>query len=251
MVDYMTLAIAITSGLGVYLVAIPFTSFFLPPALRKTIGDFYASNAARLLEQFTYVRRVLSGYDILTIDVDAEKKLLEVTLEGTTLPGKADKTFRFSNPDDRIKRLFKKPVALAYEQVPAAIDAELAEVGHWVREKDTEEGLNQGEKVDPYVPMPDGLHIADPLDAYELIPNSVTPENITTTERLTERRFEKYGTPIGLREGISTAIGFAVGSGVVMFVDYFKKTLLHDSGSGPEVVDIGLGMIVDIGVLLA
>lgn len=250
MVDYMTLAIAIMSGLGIYLVAIPFTSFLLPPKLRKQIGDFYASNAARLLEQFTYVRRVLSGYDILTIDVDAEKKLLEVTLEGSAMPGRADKTFRFSNPDDRIKRLFKKPVALAYEQVPAAIDAKLAEIGHWVREKDTAKGLNQGEKVDPYVPMPDGLHIADPLDAYELIPNSVTPENITTTEKLTERRFEKYGTPVGLREGLSGAIGIAAGVGTVLFVDYFKKTLLHDSGSGPGSVDIPLGMVVDIMVML-
>jgi len=252
MVDFMTLGLFMMVGLGVYLVVIPFIALTQPPAIRKRVGDHYAKAAARLLEQFTYVRRLLSGYDVLPIGVQAEKKLLKVTLASSSIPGKSDKTYRFANPDDRIKRLFKKPVALNYEKVPAAVDAVLAELGHWVREKDTAAGLNRGKKVDPYIPMSEGLHIADPLDAYEIVPNSVSPENITTTEKLTERRFEKYGQGVGLRESLAGVMGFFTGAGGVVLIQYVRDTLMHGGGGGPNVpTNVPLGMIVDLAVVFA
>jgi hypothetical protein len=237
MVSLIWAAIAGSLGVLAYLL-VPVLAFLTPIETRRAIGEAYLKMAARSFKQFTFVRRVLSGYDVLPISVDAEKKLLKVTLKSKMVG--SDKEFQFSDPDNRIKRLYNKPVAIAFELVPAAIDAELAELGHWVREKNMNEGLWSGDpngdpeavKVKPYVEMPDHLHLVDPIDAFEIVPNSVDPENITTAVELTRERYRKYGSKIGLAETMGTIMGFAVGIATVAVLRYFNRNIMDNSGGG-------------------
>jgi len=137
MVSVTTAVLAVVFGMMLYFM-VPVLSNVAPVEIRQTVGTFYLKLGAKCLKQFTFVRRVLSGYDILPISVDDEQKLLQVTLSGSTLG--EDTQYRFADPDNRIKRLFNKPVALAFELVPSAIDASMAEWGHWANEKENNEG---------------------------------------------------------------------------------------------------------------
>lgn len=258
MVSWIWATIAASSGFMFYLL-IPFAGSLYPIQIRKQIGTFYGKLAARALGQFIFLRRVLSGYDVKEIDVDAEQKTMKVTLSSNTL--RDDKEFTFKDPDNRILRLWNKPVAIAYEEVPAALDAELAEWGYWTREKVINEGIERGEKIDPYVPISDGLRLVDPIDAYELVTNSVGPENIKTAEEKTKQRFAKYGSDLGMAETISTIMGFIAGVGAVAGLQYIKQNLLEGSAGGgsplPEgptipagMVDATAGIAMDVAVMV-
>lgn len=248
MVSAIWATIAASLGLLVYLL-VPVLANFYPVEIRESIGRTYLKLGARCLKQFTFVRRVLSGYDVLPITVDDEKKLLKVTLKSSTLGD--DDEYQFKDPDNRIQRLFGKPVALAYEEVPAAIDAELAELGHWVREKQMNSGLWSGDlddkesvEIDPYVPMSDKLRLVDPIDVFELVSNDVDPENIKTAEKLTEMRYKEYGSDIGMAETVSTIMGFIVGVAGVAGVQYLRNQIMDGGGSGSG-VDVPVNPMVD------
>jgi len=264
MVSILTAAIAASAGLMVYL-AIPAVVMNAPVHIRQRVGRFYLKLAARSFKQFTLVRRVLSGYDVLPIKVDDEQKLLQATLSSSTLG--SDNKFRFADPDNRIKRLFNKPVALCFELVPAAIDASMAEWGHWVNEKATDKGFWSADylkqpndvAVDTYVETGDGLRIIDPVDAFNIVGNDVDAENIKTTEQLTKKRYEKYNPGMGLKQTARVAIGFAMGAGGFVGIQYFNEEIMGSGGSGPSapivgnetiMVNIDPSMMVDLAVVL-
>lgn len=253
MVELLRAAIFASAGFMVYL-AIPILVTSAPVHIREKVGTFYLKLSARCLKQFAFVRRVLSGYDVFPISVDNEQKLLNVTLSSSKLG--SDSEYEFNDPDNRILRLFSKPVALTYEGIPAAVDAELAEIGHWVREKDNNEGLWSGDfndpdsvKIDPYVEMSDSLRLCDPIDTFELVTNGVDPENIKTTEKLTKKRFEKYRNSIGATEVLSTVVGFFSGVGGMVVLEYINTKLLD--GEGGSSVDIPMNPgFVDVSALV-
>lgn len=237
MVSIVWATVAAMLGILVY-IAFPMCAMVLPVELRQKIGTFHFKLAARCLKQFTFVRRVLSGYDIMPIKVDDEQKLLKVTLS-SSMTG-SDNSYPFKDPDNRIKRLFNKPVALAYEQIPAAVDAELAEHGHWVGEKAREEGLVQGDPykdpdsvtVDPYYEMDAGLRLIDPVDVFNVVGNDVDPENVKTAENLTKKRFEKYSDGVGMTEMMTGILGFSVGVGAIMVMQYLQQNVISSGGGG-------------------
>ena len=235
MVDLIWSAIAFCSGLLVYL-AIPLLGDMYPIEVRERIGQFYLGLFARAYKQWAIVRRVLGTYDVLGIDVDAEHKRMEVTLDGSIVG--SDKTHPFNDPDNRIGRYLKKPMAITYEKVPAAVDAELAEVGHWVEEKARNEGLNrttpddEPPAADPYVRMDDGLRLVDPADAHALVDTAVSPENLHTAKELTKRRFDEYGGDIGVIEAAQVLTGFVVGVGTMVGIAYARSQFLDQPING-------------------
>lgn len=248
MVDVIWATISACLGFMVYL-ALPFTVGATPIEVRRKVGEFYLKLGAKVLKQFALVRRVLSGYDVLEIDVEDDAKRLKTTLDSAMIGDDAE--FKFTDPDNRIKRLWNKPVALAYENVPAAVDAELSEFGYWIGEKDDNEGLWSGDlkhpesvRVDPYVRMSDNLRLIDPIDAFYAVSNSVNPENIKTAEQKTKKRFEKYGSGLGAKEMLSGLLGFFGGIGGVMALQFFQEKFMDGSGGGgglggTEVVPMG------------
>lgn len=256
MASLITATIALSAGFMVYLL-IPIAAGTRDVRTQLSVGEFYYKMMARGLKQFAYLRRVLSGYDLLPIAVDAEKKQLKLTLDSKIARGSDE--YPFTDPDNRIKRLYNKPVALAYEQVPAAIDAELTEQGQRVGEKRDEEGLWSGDldepdddvTVDPWVRMPTGHYLVDPIDAFEIVPNDVDPENVKTAVQLTKQRFSKYGSRVGWSEAIGTVLGFLGGVGGVMGMKYINETLLDGGGggggglSGP-IIDVPVGSVAPL-----
>lgn len=254
MVSIMTSLVAIIFGMMLYL-GLPVAAMGASIELRKKIGTFYYKMGARALKQFTLVRRVLSGYDVIPITVDDEQKLLKAKLSSSTLG--EDNEYRYADPDGRVMRLFNKPIAIAYEEVPAAVDAEMSEWGHWAQQKADDDGLWQGDvgsegvEVDPYVPASSNLRLVDPVDVFNLVPNDVDPENIKTTEKLTKDRFSKYGEGVGLKESLRVMISFAVGAGGVIAVRYVDQEMIGSGGGLNDVANETLGMMaVDPGVLM-
>jgi len=241
MVSFAWAGIAASLGFLVYIL-IALLAFVAPITIREQIGHFYLKLGARCLKQFTFVRRVLSGYDVHVIEVDEEQKLLSVTLSSPLLG--EDNEYRYQDPDNRILRLFNKPVSINFELVPAAVDAELAEAGHHVREKKTDEGLWDGDHetnpddvvVDPFVETSDELRLIDPMDTFNLVSNDVDPEDIKTAEKKTLKRFEKYGASFDAVQFLSGAMGFAVGIGGVMALQFFQQKIIQ-SGSGSGEID--------------
>lgn len=248
MVSVMTSLVAIIFGMMLYM-GIPVAAMSAPVELRKKIGTFYYKMGARALKQFTLVRRVLSGYDVIPITVDNEQKLLKATLSSSTLG--EDNEYRYADPDGRVMRLFNKPIAIAYEEVPAAVDAEMSEWGYWAQQKADSDGLWGGEvgkgdgiEVDPYVEVSSNLRLVDPVEAFNLVPNGIDPENIKTTEKLTKDRFSKYGEGVGLKESLRVMISFAVGAGGVIAVRYVDQEMIGGSGSGlNSVANETIGML--------
>lgn len=232
--------IAFSLGLLIYM-AVPIVAMNAPIKVRRKVGQFYLQMAARSLKQFAFVRRVLSGYDVKPISVDDEQKLLKNTLSSNTLGD--DEEYRFKDPDNRIKRLFNKPVAMAYEEVPAAIDPELAEIGQAAQKKQDNKGLQSGNDregkgdvtVDPYVRLPSTMQLVDPIDVFNLVPNSVNPENVKTTEQLTKKRFEKYGSRIDAMQLMSGVTGFLLGIGGAVGAAYVRSNLLDGGGGGGDI----------------
>jgi hypothetical protein len=257
MVNMIRLAIVACLGFLLY-ISIPIVAGSASIRVRDRVGGFYIGLASTCLKQWSFVRRVLSGYDIQQIHVDDEQKLLKTTLS-SPLVGE-DTEYRFTDPDNRILRLENKPVATTYEGIPAALDAELAEIGHWVREKRRESGFWEGDPrdtdedttVDPFVQMANETRLVDPLDAFELVTNDVDPENIKTAEELTKKRYEGYRSMINPVQVMSGVLGFFTGLGGVMAVRFFQNKILDGAGgggvSGPEIPLQVASLVVEVGV---
>jgi hypothetical protein len=194
---------------------------------------------------------------VKVLTVDEEQKLLTVTLSSPLIGD--DTEHRFKDPDNRIMRLMGKPVALNFELVPAAVDAELAEKGYHTKQKKINEGLWDGDhteapedvQADPFVKMGDGLRLIDPIDVYEVVTNDIDPEDITTAEEKTKERYSKYGNAVSPMQVISGAMGFVTGIGGVLGIQYFQSEILTGSSgtpSGPEfpmtLVDVAVSMVV-------
>lgn len=237
MASLLWMLVALSAGFGLYFL-VPLFALPLSVDHRHAIGKPYLKMGTRLLKQFAFVRRVLSGYDILPISVDAEKKELNVTLASSTLGD--DDEYRFNDPDNRIKRLWNKPVSLNFEMIPAAVDAKLSELGHWVREKRVNEGLYDGDPiddwenvtVDPYVEVDDGLRLIDPIDVFELVPSNIDPEDIKTAEAHTKQRYSKYGQSVELADIFALLMGFATGMIFMGGAAYVNQRLLRGSSGG-------------------
>lgn len=238
MVSIMWSVIALSLGLLVYLLP-PMLAPMLPMHLREAIGDYYYRQAARSYRQLAIVRRLLSGYELLPIAVDDEQRLAEVTLSSGMVSD--DKKLPFKDPDDRISRLYQKPVAVVSEILPAAVDAELAELGHWVTKADDERGLESTREgadgreqtvVNPYVEVDSGLRVSDPMDVTSLVTKGVEPENVESAKQYTKERFREYGDNVGIVEGLATMTGFAFGIGGVAVLQYVKDRLLSNGGGG-------------------
>lgn len=257
MASIMTSLLALSLGFLCYIL-VAMVAIGLPITLREQIGRFYLKLAARALKQWTFVRRVLSGYDVKRINVDEEQKLLKVTLTSPMLGD--DNEYRFEDPDNRIMRLMNKPVALSFELIPAALDAELSEEGYHTGEKATNEGLWDGDHetapdevvVDPFVRMTDDLRLIDPIDVLNLVTNDVDPENIKSAEEKTKQRFSKYGGAVSPMELAGGAMGFIVGMGGILGIQYFQSEILSESSGGmPQgptmpmhVADVALDAVV-------
>lgn len=250
--------VVIMAGLGVITYAgIPMLVMSAPIELREAVGRKYHSLAARALKQFVFLRRILSGYDVEPISVDDEQKLLKVTLSSSRLG--EDNTYPFTDPDNRIARLYNKPVALAYEAVPAAVDAELAEIGEWTDEKVQQDGglwhgdLDDPESVryDPWVPMSSGLRLVDPMEVFNIVGNDVDPEMVKTAEKKTQKRFEKYGGGVSPVQLMSGVLGFFAGLGGIILLRYVEQKLLGGGGGAPDPTTLPIQLASDMVVMLA
>lgn len=235
MIDPFSAMLALTGGFAVYAV-IAAAAMGARPGLRNTIGSHYLKMAMRTLGQAALVRRQM-GYDLLPLEYDDEQKLMTVTLSSSSIPGKSANKHRFKDPDGRAKRLWQKPFVVTDELIPAALDAEISELGYWLSQKRVEEGLVRGEKVDPWLTVKNELRLADPRDALTMVANGVQPERIKTVEQITKKRFEKYGSRVNLEQTLRVVIGFAAGAGMVIGMNYFTTEIMDGSSSvsGPVI----------------
>jgi hypothetical protein len=234
MVSAMWALIFFSFGLLIYL-GVPALGGVMPLQWRLAIGSWYYSMSLRSFRKLALVRRILGGYELLPIDVDDEEMSAQVTLSSGLLSD--DKNLPFKDPLNVVKRLHKKPATLLIEKVPAAIDAELAEIGYWTEQKAIDVGLEDQEKVDPFIDVSRGLRVADPVDALNVVSKDISPENIKTAKEMTKRRFEKYGSNVGMVEGVATFMGFAVGIGGTVFIWYLKNKSAVTSGGGGQPVN--------------
>jgi len=125
------------------------------------------------------------------------------------------------------------------EGIPAAVDAQMAELAHWFDEKARRDGLENDEgQIDPWVPMSTQARSVDPLDIEKALDTDVTPEDIKTTERHTRARFQKYGGSPTAKEAGAMFVSFAIGAGVVMAAVYLRTEVMGDGStevSGPSI----------------
>lgn len=235
MVNLVWVTISFSLGLLGYII-IPLFAAPLGISARQKIGTHYYQLAVRSLQRVAIVQRVLGGVDLKRFDMDDENKVGKVTLDSGLIG--SDKTLEFTDPANRILRLYDKPLTVLVEGVPAAIDAELAELGYWAREQDIQTGLEELDDdqqpvgVMPYVQMQTSLRVADPVDVTALLVKAIEPRDIETARELTKKRFEKYGSSIGMAETFSLAIGYAVGVGSVAAMEYVRVQLLDQAPAG-------------------
>jgi hypothetical protein len=229
MVSFVWAAIALSLGVLIYLIP-PVLAPMLPVESQQRVGAFYYRMAARSLDKFAFVYRMIGGWDIIKVDVDDERKLAQVTLSSGIISD--DKKLPFKDPDNRISRLYNKSMAVVVEDVPAAIDAELSELGHWTHKHDVEHGLFDGQRVNPYMRVRDGLRAVNPLDSLYLVGSGVEPENVETAKQLTKKRFSEYGSNVGVAETLGTITGFIGGVLGVAGLQYLNQGILDSSGGG-------------------
>lgn len=239
MVSILWGVIAFSLGLLIYL---------LPPVLaplfgvddRVRIGRYYFAQAMRSFRQVAIVRKLLSGYELLPLDVDDSQRLAKVTLSSGLISD--DKELPFRDPANTISRLFQKPIAIVPEHLPAAVDPRLAEWAHWDGEQAVETGVQRqtgtDEKglpqveVDLSINAKEGLRITDPKSIVNLAGNGIEPENVKTAEEETRARFTKYGSKVGVAETAGMIMGFAIGLGGAAAVEYLNTRVLADGGGG-------------------
>jgi len=252
MVSFVWALIAFSLGVLIYLIP-PVMAPATGIQTQQRIGDFYYHMSARALDKFAFVYRMIGGWNIIQVDVDDERKLAQVTLSSGMISD--DKKLPFKDPDSRISRLYNKSMAVVIEDVPAAVDAELADLGYYAHKHKTERGLWDGQKVNPWMRVKDGVRAVDPLDVLYLVPNAVEPENVQTAKLLTKKRFEQYGNDVGVAETLGTITGFIVGVLGVAGVMYIKSNMLDGGGgdpgpTNPVPVDVAPMMMDVMGVVL-
>lgn len=249
MVSVVWVAVAFFGGVLIYI-----GGAALGPALamdlRLWLGRWHYRQFMRSFGEAAIVWRLLGGPSIKPISVDDETKTAEVVLDSGTLSD--DQTLPFRDPDDRIYRLHKKPLAIIPEAMPSAVDAEVAEVGAARERKRKEEGIirevDGATRVDPFVEVPSTLRAVNPVDALHLATKSTEPEFIKTAQMMTEAKYEKYGSGIGAKETASVLVSFAVGAGVVMGAVYLRTEVMgQGGGTGGGTVPFPPGML-DIGL---
>lgn len=229
----------------------------LSPQKRLRIGRHYFKQSLRCFERLALIRRRLSGYTLLPIGVDDERRWAQVTLDSGMLSDAVKLPFR--DPADLIHRLYNKPVTIVPGALPAAVDLELAEAAHWVREHKANEGFVDeppgGGK--PSVSLKFGIPMTqracDPLEALGLRSKSTEPEEIETIRKFTKARFEKYASNIGAAETIGVLTGFMAGAGGVAGVIYIRDNIINDTGPSSPTSPVGnvsdpqqLSMAIDV-----
>lgn len=217
----------------------------LPVEIRQKIGRHHYKNAMKSYGKAAIIWRTLGGPELKPVRVNDEAKNAEVVLSSGTVSD--DERLPFRDPDDRIYRLHKKPLAVIAEPFPAATDAELSEIGHAFNRKASDEGIVTDGVVDLSISVPSELRAVNPLDTMYLLAKGVEPQYVQSTEEFTKSRF-RYGGSIGAKETLTTIASFASGAGVVMGLFYVRDEVLGDGGNsagGGSTVGIpgGIGQI--------
>jgi hypothetical protein len=228
--------LAVSFGFLLYLV-LAVGGQSLPVELRKRIADFYFQLGMRSYRQVALVRRVIGKYELKPIKINDAENTAELTLDSGLLG--EDKTLPFKNPDDRIYRLYGKPLAVVPGNVPFAGDAELAEIGEALSEKAQKQSISwqsdDTHHADPYVQLRTSLRAVDPTDIGHVVPNGVQPQNVATTKKMTKKRYEKYTDRVGAKEALAAGMSFLMGAGGVMIIKYVQSKLIDESGGSDPV----------------
>lgn len=198
--------------------------------LRQRIARPYFKWSETVLGPSAIVWRKLGRPTLKPISIDDEREVAEVTQSSGTLSD--DQKLPFRDPADAKRTLFKKQLTLVPEGIPAAVDAEMAELAYWWDAKANRDGLLKGNKVDPYVPLHDQPRSVNPHDIITALDEDVTPEDMKTTERHTRARFEKYGGGPTAKEAGAMLGAFAVGAGIVMGAVYLRTEVIGDGAGG-------------------
>jgi hypothetical protein len=200
----------------------------LPAQLRTGIARWYWSQAMTAFGPAALVWRDLGGPELMSMAVDDEEKVAKATLSSGVLSD--DKDLPFRDPDNRMHRLGGQSLAVVPEAIPAVVDAEVAEMGHWHRQHRRGDGLQTEDGVNPWVDIGGGLRAANPLDAVELTLNGVRPESINSARKHTQERFAKYGRVVGVAETAGVLTGFGAGAFGMLGLQYFRQQLLGGGG---------------------
>jgi len=197
--------------------------------IRQRIVSPYYKWAETVLGPCAIVWRRLGRPTIKPIEIDDEREVAEVTQTSGTLSD--DQKLPFRDPADAKRPLFSKQLTVVPEGVPAAIDAEMAELSHWFNQQASRGHLETGDgRIDPHLPVPEAARTVNPLDVLNVLDEDVTSEDIKTTERHTEARFQKYGGGPSAKEAGAMFVSFAVGAGIVMGAVYLRQEVLGDGG---------------------
>lgn len=226
----ISLSLGVLTFVGLALVA-----GLLPAGFQTSIARWYYGLSMKSFGQAVLVWRNLGGPELKSMGVDDEEKVAKATLSSGVLSD--DKELPFKDPDNRMHRLQGKALAVVPEAVPAVVDAEVAEMGHWHRQHRRRNGVESEEQVNPWVTVDRGLRAANPLDAVEVAPNGVKPENINSTREHTKERFSKYGRAIGVAETAGVITGFGAGAFGMLGLEYFRSSLLGSGSGGGGGVD--------------
>jgi hypothetical protein len=212
-------------------IALPVVGPLVAIDLRKAISNRYYSWAETCLGPSAIVWRRLGRPTLKPISIDDEREVAEVVQSSGTLSD--DQKLPFRDPADAKQPLFSKQWMVVPEGIPAAVDAQMAELAHWFDAKASRDGLEtEGGRIDPWVPMSNQPRSVDPLDVVAALDTDTTPEDVKTTERHTRARFAKYGGVPSLKEGGAMLVSFGVGAGVVMGAVYLRDEVIADGASG-------------------
>lgn len=247
MVDPILAILSLCVGFLAYLLP-ALVGDLLPTGLQTRLGRVYFDLSKRSYGHCAFVRRQLGGIDIKPMSMHDSRPTAEVTLSGGMIG--EDRTIEFGDPDNRIKRWGKKKVAVVPEVIPAAVDPEMSEVGHWIAEKKHNEDLERNGKVDPYVGLSDTARIADPMDVIKITSKSTDTDDIGYVESMTKRRFAKYDDGVGAMEAMSTIFGFGAGVGGVAALMYVNSEVIGGGGGGGGEPTAPIPMAIDIMVTL-
>lgn len=237
------------------IVVIPLLGQAVALDLRRKIGTPYFRWAEQSLGQLAIVWRRLGRPTLKSVSIDDEREVAEVVQSSGTLSD--DQKLPFRDPADAKATLSKNQLTLVPEGIPAGVDAEMAEMAHWIDRKARTTGLQTDDgRIDPHIPMADQPRAVNPLDIQRVLGNDVTPEDIKTTERHTRARFAKYGGRPSVKEAGAVFVSFGIGAGVVAFLVYLRDEVMSSGGGGggssvtfpPGLVDTGAMHIADAAV---
>lgn len=247
--------VAFMGGLAMPLV-IPLLGQVVALDLRQKISQQCFSWAEAVLGPTAIMWRKLGRPTLKSIEIDDEREVAEVTQSSGTLSD--DQKHPFRDPADAKQTLFSKVVTVVPEGIPAAVDAEMAEIGYWYDRHAQRGDLQKDGQIDPMVRMDTRSRAVDPHDVVAHLDESVTSEDIKTTERHTRARFEKYGGGPSAKEAGVMLVSFGVGAGVVMGAVYVRQQILGGGGTAggggiteelpPGMIDVALTVLSGVGL---